>query len=555
MAHLVIRKGANPGHRISLAKDTVILGRSPDCDIPIPSPSISRQHARLVCLEDKWYIEDMMSRNGTYVNSQAISARTPLSRNDRIRICDFEADFQDAPTSQSIALKPAPTIEESDLQERSSSSTLTALAMHGTKVLDSQPLQNLRAILQVSNRLMTTLEMDQLLPKIAESVFQMFKQTERCFIVLVDEVTGEMVQKVARTRGLSEDESVCFSRSVVRQCVETQQAFLSEDIPGEKRPVSKSLTDASIRSILCTPLIAGENRSLGAIQLDTSQHNQKFTAQDLKLLVGLVNQVSIALQNALLYQEMQKREQIERDLELAAQVQRSILPDKEPQFPGYKFFYHYASALEVGGDYFDFIGLPQSRLAITLGDVAGKSVPAAILMAKLSSDVRTCLLTEVEPAAALTKLNQLLYRNLRQTDRWVTFTTALLDAATRIVTVVNAGHLAPLLYRHSTNKVQEAIPTEASGVPLGVEEKPRYRACQVELQAGDCLLFFTDGVTDAVNAQNQRFRVEGILDTLQHGGPYTPQQLGERVVKAVRHHAAGHSQYDDITLVAFGRIQ
>src|SRR5262249_20063285 len=151
----------------------------------------------------------------------------------------------------------------------------------------------------------------------------------------------------------------------------------------------------------------------------------RFTTPDLKLLVGLANQASIALQNALRYQEMQTREQIERDLELAAQVQRSILPDRTPEFPGYLFFTHYASALEVGGDYFDFIPLPGQRLAVTLGDVAGKSVPAAILMARLSAEVRSCLLTQTDPAAALIQLNSMLYSNLRRTDRWITLAVAL----------------------------------------------------------------------------------------------------------------------------------
>src|SRR5262249_14833861 len=97
MAHLLIRRGANPGQRIPLTQDTVVLGRSPDCDIPIPSPSTSRQHARLMHLHEKWYIEDMLSRNGTYVNNQLIQARTQLQKNDRIRICDFEVIFSDAP--------------------------------------------------------------------------------------------------------------------------------------------------------------------------------------------------------------------------------------------------------------------------------------------------------------------------------------------------------------------------------------------------------------------------------------------------------------------------
>jgi serine phosphatase RsbU (regulator of sigma subunit)/pSer/pThr/pTyr-binding forkhead associated (FHA) protein len=553
MAHLIVRRGANPGHRLPLEKDTIILGRSPDCDISIPSPSISRQHARLVRVQDKWYIEDMLSRNGTAVNGQVISARTLLKRNDRIRICDFEAVFQDTAAPPTLSYQLPGRAAEPEADELESSSTLTAIATHGNKVLDIQPMEHLRTILEVNNRFIKTLELDQLLPRIADSVFELFKQADRCFIILREEATGNLSTEVTRTRQPEDEEKARPSRHIVRQCLETKQAYLNEDTGSGQRPADRSSVEMAARSVMCTPFFGADNQPFGAIQLDTRDQTKKFLPQDLKLLVGLANQASIALHNALLYQEMQKREQMERDLELAAQVQRSILPERLPEVPGYQFYKHYASALEVGGDYFDFISLPQQRLAITLGDVAGKSVPAAILMAKLSSDVRTCLLTEVEPAAALTTLNRMLYRTLRQTDRWITFLAALLDPACHVVTLVNAGHCTPLLQRYKSNSWVEGMSTDQAGVPLGVDEVPVYGSCQLRLEPGDCLLMYTDGVIDAQNAQNQQFKTQGIYTTLRAGGPYTPQLLGERLVKVVEHHSAGRSQYDDITLVSFGR--
>jgi sigma-B regulation protein RsbU (phosphoserine phosphatase) len=554
MAFLLIRKGANPGQRLPLEKDIIILGRSPDCDIPIPSPSISRQHARILKIQEKWFIEDMLSRNGTVVNNQVIRSRCSLKRNDRVRICDFEAVFLDAPLSGTGAPEINLLAPESEGGEDvESSSTLTAIATHGNKVLDIQPPENLRIMLEVGNRLSLTLELDQLLPKIADAVFDLFKNAERCFLILQDEATGNLTKEVARTRTSPNDGNARFSRSIVRECLNTQQAYLSEDVAIRSSSDSSS-GESSLRSVMCTPFFSADNEPFGAIQLDTRDQNKKFGTHDLKLLVGLANQASIALQNALVYQEMQKREQIERDLELAAQVQRSILPERAPELAGYEFYNHYASALEVGGDYFDFIPLSAHRLAITLGDVAGKSVPAAILMAKLSADVRSCLLTEADPAVGIRKLNGMLYSNLRRTDRWITFAAALLDSAKHMVTLVNAGHCTPHLYRRVANTLVEALPNSQAGVPLGVEEMPTYGSCQIELQPGDSILLFTDGVLDALNSQNQPFRISGVHNSLQGGGPYSPQALGERVIKAVEQHAAGHSQYDDITLVCFGRI-
>jgi CheY-like chemotaxis protein len=150
------------------------------------------------------------------------------------------------------------------------------------------------------------------------------------------------------------------------------------------------------------------------------------------------------------------RERLKLDLELARGVQRGFLPLRLPEVPGYEFFTHYESAYEVGGDYYDFILLPGQRVAVLLGDVAGKGVVAALLMAKLSADARSCMLTEPNPAAAVTKLNSLMAQS-GIGDRFVTLVAAILDPGSHTVTLVNAGHPSPLIYRRATRTVAEAI--------------------------------------------------------------------------------------------------
>ena len=146
------------------------------------------------------------------------------------------------------------------------------------------------------------------------------------------------------------------------------------------------------------------------------------------------------------------RERLKLDLELARGVQRSFLPLRLPEVPGYEFFAHYESAYEVGGDYYDFIPLPRQRVAVLLGDVAGKGVAAALLMAKLSADARFCMLTEPDPAAAFTRLNSLMNQS-GIADRFVTLVAAILDPASHTVTLVNAGHPPPLIYHRATRTV------------------------------------------------------------------------------------------------------
>jgi serine phosphatase RsbU (regulator of sigma subunit) len=245
------------------------------------------------------------------------------------------------------------------------------------------------------------------------------------------------------------------------------------------------------------------------------------------------------------------RERLKGDLELAREVQRGLLPLRLPEVPGYEFFAYYESAFEIGGDYYDFIPLPRQRVAVMLGDVAGKGVTAALLMAKLSADARFCMLTEPDPAAAITKLNALMNQS-GMADRFVTLVAAVLDPESHTVTLVNAGHPSPLLYHRGARSVDAATINEVAGFPIGVLDDYEYSSCQVELEPGDCLLAFTDGVTEAMDVNNVQLQTQGVYAAVR-GAAYSPRALGERVVQVVKQFAAGRGQSDDIALVGFGR--
>jgi serine phosphatase RsbU (regulator of sigma subunit) len=246
------------------------------------------------------------------------------------------------------------------------------------------------------------------------------------------------------------------------------------------------------------------------------------------------------------------RARLALDLELARGVQRSFLPTRLPEIPGYDFFAHYEPAYEVGGDYYDFIPLSRGRVAVLLGDVVGKGVSAALLMAKLSADAGFCMLTESDSATAFTRLNSLMYQSGIVT-RFVTLVAAILDAESHTVTLVNAGHPSPLIYRHSTRTVEEAVNCNQAGFPLGIFDAFEYPSCQISLEPGDSILMFTDGVTDAMNLENRQLHKEGIYAAVQ-GNAYSPRGLCEQVIKTVKQFVNGRSQNDDIALVGFGRI-
>ncbi|HEY7158121.1 MAG TPA: SpoIIE family protein phosphatase [Gemmataceae bacterium] len=553
MPVLHILKGADEGASIPLDSDKIILGRNPDCGVVIPVTSVSREHAQILRIQGRYFIVDgdgrgTPSRNGTYVNNQAIAARTPLKHNDKIRICDFQAVFMDP---QSVT--PPETDDES---EEDGSSTIEAtLTPSSHLLLEQQPAEKLRLLLEITANLSKTLNLDALMPKIVESLFQLFRQADRCFIIQAEEGNKRLMPRVVRTRRPHDEANARPSKTIVRKCLETAGAFLSDDASRDDRiQLSQSVVDFRIRSVMCVPLCAPDGKAFGVIQLDTQDHSKKFTEEDLKLLWGVANQAAIAMDNARLHEEVVARERLQRDLDLARSVQHSFLPRKLPKVAGYEFYAFYQSAQAVGGDYYGFIPLPQDRLAVTLGDVAGKGIAASLLMAKLSSDARFCLLAEANLGRAVGRLNDLLHEFASPLDRFVTLAAVVLDPSRHTVTLASAGHPSPQLWRKADAALQEAMPRSAAGLPLGMLEGSSYDACQIVLQPGDNLILFSDGVTDALDVRGKPFSIQGVQRVVREAGAVSAATLGERLIKAVQQYAVNREQQDDdITLVCLGR--
>jgi sigma-B regulation protein RsbU (phosphoserine phosphatase) len=554
MASLQVVRGANQGTSVPLDDDKIVLGRNADCQIVINLPAVSREHAMIRRIQGRFYIEDLNSRNGTQVNNQDVKARTQLQDNDRIKICDSVFAFTDAAPRPPLPPEFRRFLDADAVEEEESSSTVEAtLTPSSKRILETQPAEKLTFLLDLTAELTQTFDMDRILPKIVDNLFQVFKQADRIFIIFREEGGDKLVPKVIRTRRPHEETTARFSRKIVNRCLENAEALLSEDASADKRfDLSQSIADYRIRSVMCAPLtMRGTGRAFGVIQLDTQDRHKRFTSDDLKLLLAVAGQAAIALESAKLHETMLERAGLERELELAHRVQLGFLPKHLPQVEGYEFFAHYESALEVGGDYYDFIPLPASRWGIMLGDVAGKGVPAALLMAKISSEARFCMLTEPDLARAVSRLNTLMHE-AQLVDRFVTLSAALLDTVAHEVTFVSAGHLPPLIYRQNAGTIEEVMPRDVAGYPLGVAAEVNYQAYPLVLEDGDSVIVFSDGVTEAKSKRDVEFRVEGIRSVIQ-SGPVAPAAVGERLVQAVKKHALGCKQHDDLSIVCFGR--
>lgn len=557
--------GGTPGDKIPLDGDLVVIGRDAEtCQIVLPHHAISRRHAQITRDRGQFYIEDLKSRNETYVNGRKVTNRTQLRAEDRLKFCDFLFKYHDERSAQPRPAEKPPLPEHMtrEAEEEPDSGGATTIEATGSRLnaqhfLDSQPNDRLRTLLDISTGLSRTLDLDPLLNQVADTMLKEFKQADRCFLILLDDA-GRMIPRAVRVRR-GDPEEARFSKTIIRKAVETQHSYLSEDASADASlPANASIAEFKIRSVMCVPLVTAEGRSLGAIQLDTQDRAKKFKEDDLNMLAIVANLASVAVEKAKLHEAALASEKAKKEMELARAVQLGFLPQTMPEVVGYEFFAHYSPAQTIGGDYYDAVVLPNGRLAVVVGDVAGKGVPAALLVAKLSSEVRFCLLTEPDPVRAVGLLNDQMIRG-GLGDRFVTLAVMVVDTVAHQMTVVNAGHMNPRLFRAASGELVDAISTDLTGLPLGVMPGYEYEAVTLPLDTGDLLAVFTDGVTDAMSPAGALFGPEGVDAALAPpddpvaAAGWAPKRVGERLVQAVRRHANGRPQNDDIALMLFGR--
>jgi phosphoserine phosphatase RsbU/P len=557
MASLILLKtpdGSATGERVQLGSGNVVIGRSPeDCQVVLPPNAVSRKHAQIIYAQGGYYLEDLGSRNKTFLNNKEVNGRTALKDGDGIKICDFLFCFRDEARGKASR----PRSEPDDEQDSNNTTTIEATFQrlgNQQQFLDVQPADKLKAILRISTVLSKTLEVEKLLPQIADEMFELFRQADRCFVVEYDAEDNQLIPVVTKTRRTAQGNER-FSRTIVRKCLESLQSYLSEDATADGTVgLAQSIAEFRIRSVMCVPLATQDNRPLGVIQLDSQDRTKKFTQDDLKLLICVANYASFAIENARMHEELIEQNKLEEENRAATKVQRGFLPQRFPEVRGYEFYAHYLAARTVGGDYYDFIPMPDGRVAVLLGDVSGKGVPAALLMARVSGEARVCMLTQPDVATAITALNtQLLAANLE--DRYLTLAATVLDPIEHRVTIVNAGHLAPVVYRRATRTFESCLPEETSGFPLGWVAGFKYESVTIDLEPGDSLILYTDGIIDAEADNGTRFGEEGIRKALvaPASETLTTRMIGERIIGAVRSHAANQPQFDDIALVCYGR--
>lgn len=554
MAVLLVVRGPETGRRIELDHDRAVIGRHPDCEIVLDVAAVSRQHAVVSRRNGQYLLEDLGSRNGTYVNGRRLSEITPLADGDRVVICDVTFDFLGDVRPRGVSDESSLSVEihdePSDHATTNVMSKLDVSTDYASLYLSAKPEAKLSAVLEISKNLSRAVSLDEILPKLLDSLFKIFVQADRSFVIMRDSTTGQLIPRAIRARREDDQSVVRISRTIVNQAMDQKEAILSADASSDSRfDMAQSIADFQIRSMMCAPIIDPEGEPMGVLQVDTLNQRSRFTQQDLEILAGVASQASIAIDNARMHERIWAQRSLEKDLELAHRIQHGLVPADPPNVPGYHFFHYYEPANSVGGDYYDYVPLPDGRCAVVVGDVAGKGVSAALLMAKLSGEVKYYLASEKDPAQAVRRINTAFGRRDWQ-DRFVTFVVVMIEPRENAVTIVNAGHMPPLLRTQSG--VVEAIGQEESGLPLGVVDDFPFQSTTKKLDPGDAVVIFTDGISEAMNTARDLYGVERISAQIARKANGV-QALGMHLLEDVRRFVGTQPQSDDMCLACFER--
>lgn len=546
-----------------------LIGRLPDCPIPIGHRTVSGRHAVIHAQGGEFFLEDVGSRNGTLLNQHRIEGRVKLNHNDALRFGEADARFLNPAAPPAPGASPpapggppardaglqrpqgAPGLGQVQFHEEGPANITGSLARTGRFAgLDVNPQAKLKAVLEISNSLAGTLDLAALLPKILDSLFSIFNYADRGCILLKDASTGEMVPRAMRHRRADEDSTVRLSRTIVAKVLSEKVGILSADASADDAfSGSQSIADLKIRSMMCVPLLGLDGEPLGVVSIDSQNVLGQFTQDDLDILMTVAGQAALAYENTRLARAFADKQKQDADLELARNVQRNLLPTEMPAVEGYQFYASYDAARAVGGDMYDWFKLPEGKICLSFGDVAGKGVPGALIMSRMSSCVQSTVRHVHDVVQAIMAINEQMCDGKIE-GRFVTFILCVVDTRTHEVVLANAGHAAPIIRR--ANGTVERFAQELAGPAIGMLEDYPYEAETRQLAPGDMVVITTDGVEEAMNPENELYGTERVLELVKNG-PAEAEKLGKLLLADVRRHARGYPQSDDITIMTFGR--
>ncbi len=398
----------------------------------------------------------------------------------------------------------------------------------------------LATLYDISKETASILDLDRLLQRIAEVVKRVIDY-EMFGILLLEPGSQELVlRKAVRYGTMGEKTHIRLGEGLCGAAALSKQPILVGDVRQDARYIALI---PETRSELVVPLVH-KDKLIGVFDLE-SPALDRFNEEHLKVLTPLASQVAIAIENARLYETIvHGEERVRRELALAQWVQRSMLPEESPSGPGWEAAARFLPALELGGDLYDFYEIGEGIVGVSLGDVSGKGVPAALLAAFASGTVRARAFERRAPGDLLLRVNRTLMRRGVE-GFFCTLTYALFDFTARTMVLANSGLPYPLLYRTKTGRCASL---ELPGLPLGTFPQSTYEEREVALEPGDVIVFHTDGLTEAVGDAGD-YGVARLVSAVERHAALGADDLSDRILEDVDGFVGGRPRADDLTLV------
>lgn len=412
----------------------------------------------------------------------------------------------------------------------------------------------LALLYQLTQAFNSSLDLDEVLNRVMAEVISAL-HAERGFVMLKGP-DDRLEFRVARglEQNIIDDPQFQVSRSIVEQVAHSGQAVITSDAQADERfNIRHSVMFLGLRSILCVPLKM-KDRVIGVIYADNRLQVGLFTFADLDLLNAIASSAAIAIENARLYQVAVEKGRLEQELQMARRVQMSLLPRETPPVDGWEFITFWKPARQVGGDYYDFIPNVDGRLGVVIADVTDKSMGAALFMAFTRSIVRANVDHAASPAAGISRANELICKESDE-GLYVTLCYALIDTTSGQVTYVNAGHNPPLyVHCEPPGTACQLTRLSSTGMPLGVDEEMVYSQQTIQLDRGDFIVFYTDGVTEAINARQELYGQERLETLIRSQCDKSAREITANLENSLAVFTGSTPPSDDITIVVARRI-
>src|SRR3569833_482312 len=535
---------------VPLSGDRLYLGRSATADLSYPNDSgLSRQHTLFERDGDAWSIVDLGSKNGTTLNGEPLTARTALKSGDRIMAGHMIVIVDDAAARSS---SPVVIFDSSDLEESTAGGATVITSLERIMKADEKvkPVTQgessalastqVAALIRAGNELSGNRPLPELFRFILDLAIDAVKGARGILLTLED---GQLVPRANRGEGFR------ISSAVRSRVLETGASVLVCDTSADEAlRERRSIVEQDVRSLIAVPLQTGRD-IIGIIYVDSPSILRPFTRDDLNLLTVMANVAAVRIEHTRLAEMERARQIMARDLDQAAEIQQGYLPSVAPKVPGLDLAGHNAACRTVGGDYYDFFPYEGGRVAMVLGDVSGKGMPASLLMMGLQARVHALAEAPSDLASVVPRLNRLTSANC-PANRFITLFFCVLDSQTGELAWCNAGHNPPVLMR--ADGKDELL--RGGGPVIGIIPEMEYREYRNRLEPGDTLVIYSDGVTEAANALNEEFETERLAETIRLSRHLTASQVVESIRMAVAAHAHGAPQSDDITIIAAKRV-